>query len=59
MIRLRLDDILDSPQKVGRGGKDEMMRFRNPLLVVTDMNRTLEFYQKVLGLDVVVVFGAN
>lgn len=36
-----------------------MMRFRNPLLVVTDMNRTLEFYQKVLGLDVVVDFGAN
>lgn len=36
-----------------------MMRFRNPLLVVTDMSRTLEFYQKVFGLDVVVDFGAN
>ena len=35
------------------------MKFKNPLLVVTDMDRSVAFYEKVLGLRVVMDFGAN
>ena len=35
------------------------MKMKNPLLVVTDIGRTIEFYKKVLGLNVVMDFGAN
>ena len=35
------------------------MRFKNPLLAVTDMERSKAFYQQVLGLRVVADFGAN
>ncbi|MGN0706874.1 MAG: VOC family protein [Faecalibacterium sp.] len=35
------------------------MKLKNPLLVVTDMDRSVEFYKKVLGLHVIVDFGAN
>lgn len=35
------------------------MKLKNPLLVVTDMDRSVEFYQKVLGLRIVMDFGAN
>lgn len=35
------------------------MEFLNPMLVVTDMDRTLAFYKKTLGLDVILDFGAN
>lgn len=35
------------------------MRFMNPLLVVTDMERSVEFYEEVLGLRVVTDLGAN
>lgn len=35
------------------------MKFKNPLLVVTDMNRSKTFYQEVLGLHVAMDFGAN
>lgn len=35
------------------------MKLKNPLIVVTDMNRSVEFYKKVLGLRVVLDFGAN
>ena len=35
------------------------MRFKNSLLVVSDMERSLDFYRKVLGLRVVADFGAN
>ena len=35
------------------------MKFQNVMLVVTDMNRTVEFYKKVLGLRVIMDFGAN
>lgn len=35
------------------------MKFKNPLLVITDMNQTVEFYKKVLGLHVIMDFGAN
>lgn len=35
------------------------MKFENPMLIVTDMARTVEFYQKVLGLQVIMDFGAN
>ena len=35
------------------------MRYRNPLLVVRDLERSKAFYRKVLGLRVVADFGAN
>lgn len=35
------------------------MKFLNPMLVVTDMDKSVEFYKRVLGLEVVQDFGAN
>lgn len=35
------------------------MKFKNPMLVVADMDKTVAFYQKILGLRVVMDFGAN
>ena len=35
------------------------MEFKNPVLVVTDMDKTVEFYKRVLGLQIVTDFGAN
>lgn len=35
------------------------MKLENPMLVVTDMEKTVEFYKRVLGLDVIMDFGAN
>lgn len=35
------------------------MKFANPLIVVTNMKESKEFYCKVLGLEVVTDFGAN
>ena len=35
------------------------MKFQNPLLVVTDMEVSKNFYKDVLGLDVILDFGAN
>ncbi|MBQ9746536.1 MAG: VOC family protein [Clostridia bacterium] len=35
------------------------MVLKNPLLVVSDMNKSVEFYKKVLGLRVITDFGAN
>ena len=35
------------------------MRFKNPLLVVTDMEKSKKFYKDVLGLRVIMDFGAN
>ena len=35
------------------------MKVKNPMLVVTDMDRSVEFYKKVFGFHVVMDFGAN
>ena len=35
------------------------MKIKNPMLVVTDIDRSVEFYRKVLGLHVIMDFGAN
>jgi len=35
------------------------MEFGSPMIVVTDMERSLAFYKQVLGLDVILDFGAN
>ncbi|HIW24941.1 MAG TPA: VOC family protein [Firmicutes bacterium] len=35
------------------------MKFKNPMLVVTDIDKSVEFYKTVLGLHVIVDFGAN
>lgn len=35
------------------------MKFKNPLLAVTDMATSLDFYKRVLGLRVITDFGAN
>ncbi len=35
------------------------MKYNCPVLVVTDMDKTVEFYKKVLGLRVTTDFGAN
>lgn len=35
------------------------MEFRNPVLVVTNMEQSVAFYQKILGLHVIMDFGAN
>ena len=35
------------------------MKIKNPMLVVTDIDKSVEFYKKVLGLRVIMDFGAN
>ncbi len=35
------------------------MKLKNPMLVVTDMDKTVAFYKRVLGLHVIMDFGAN
>lgn len=35
------------------------MKLKNPMLVVNDIDQSVEFYKKVLGLDVIMDFGAN
>lgn len=35
------------------------MKLKNPMLVVSDIDKSVEFYNKVLGLRVVADFGAN
>ena len=35
------------------------MKFMNPLLAVSDMERSVSFYKTVLGLDKIADFGAN
>ena len=35
------------------------MEYKTPLLAVTDIDRTVAFYEKVLGLQVITDFGAN
>lgn len=35
------------------------MKFKNPLLVVTDIDKSVEFYKNVLGLHKIMDFGAN
>lgn len=35
------------------------MKCKNPMLVVSDMERSVDFYRRVLGLRVVMDFGAN
>ena len=35
------------------------MKLKNPLLVVTDMDKSVEFYKNVLGLHKIMDFGAN
>ena len=35
------------------------MELKNPLLAVADMERSLDFYKSVLGLEVITDFGAN
>ena len=35
------------------------MKLKNPMLVVTDIERSVDFYKKVFGLHVIMDFGAN
>ena len=35
------------------------MKLKNPMLVVADIDKSVEFYKKVLGLHVITDFGAN
>ena len=35
------------------------MKFKNPLIVVTDISKSVDFYRNVLGLRVITDFGAN
>ncbi len=35
------------------------MKLKNPMLVVTDIDRSVQFYKEVLGLHVIMDFGAN
>ena len=35
------------------------MKMKNPMLAVTDIDKSVEFYKKVLGLRVIMDFGAN
>lgn len=35
------------------------MKIKNPMLVVTDIDKSVEFYKKVFGLHVTMDFGAN
>ncbi len=35
------------------------MKFRNPMLVVKDMEKSKEFYKQIIGLHVILDFGSN
>ena len=35
------------------------MKFKNPMLVVADIDKSVEFYKKVFGFHVIMDFGAN
>ena len=35
------------------------MKFKNPLLAVKDMPASIDFYKRVLGLCIIMDFGAN
>lgn len=35
------------------------MKFKNPMLVVKDMDKSVEFYKEVFGFHVIMDFGAN
>lgn len=35
------------------------MKIKNPMLIVTDIDKSVEFYKKVLGLRVIMDFGVN
>ena len=35
------------------------MKFKNPLLVVKSIERSVEFYKNVLGLEITADFGEN
>ena len=35
------------------------MKLKNSMLVVTDIDKSVEFYKKVFGLHVIMDFGAN
>jgi len=35
------------------------MKMKNPMLIVADIDKSAEFYKKVLGLNVIMDFGAN
>lgn len=35
------------------------MKLKNPMLIVADMNKSVDFYKNVLGLHVIMDFGAN
>lgn len=35
------------------------MKLKNPMLIVTDIDKSVEFYKKVMGLHVIMDFGAN
>ena len=35
------------------------MKLKNPMLVVTDIDKSVAFYKKVFGLHVIMDFGAN
>jgi len=35
------------------------MKFESPMLVVADINKSVQFYKELFGLEVVLDFGAN
>ena len=35
------------------------MKLKNPMLVVTDIDKSVEFYKKIFGFHVIMDFGAN
>ena len=35
------------------------MKFKNPMLIVKDIDKSVMFYKEVLGLRVIMDFGAN
>lgn len=39
--------------------EDKIMKMKNPMIVVEDMERSVKFYKEVLGLRVIMDFGAN
>ena len=40
-------------------GEIVSMKIKNPMLVVSDIDKSVEFYKKTLGLRVIMDFGAN
>lgn len=63
MLQLPQEAVLGDLNQLQTGNSDENIgrknEIKNPMLVVTDIDKSVEFYKKVFGLHIIMDFGAN